>query len=143
MKKFAPNFNITIKALNATELTVDALAIPRGAKHSEEALYFISWLLQEENISYLAQEQNKFPPVKLNPDAKLQFIENHKHPFINIFMDLADSDHAYYFPHLSFSKEYKREITKAFNRVLRLELSPDKALFDLQVKILDIHKRTK
>lgn len=142
VKKFSPQFDISVKALDATELTVDALAIPRGARDYDKSLYFMSWLLKEENISYLAKEQNKFPTIKLSPEKRKEFLKNHKHPYIEVFMDLAESKTAYHFPHLSFSKEYKREITKAFNRVLRLESSPEKALFDLQVKILETQKRS-
>lgn len=143
VKKFSPQFDISVKALNATELTVDALAIPRGARDYDKSLYFMSWLLKEENISYLAKEQHKFPTIKLTPEKRKVFLKNHKHPYINVFIDLAESENAYYFPHLSFSKEYKREITKAFNSVLRLETSPEKALFDLQVKMMDVFDRVK
>ena len=45
MKRFAPESTLKVKALNATELTVDALAIPRGAKHYDSTIYFMSWLL--------------------------------------------------------------------------------------------------
>ena len=63
----------------------------------------MSWLLKEENISYLAKEQNKFPTIKLSPEKRKEFLKNHKHPYIEVFMDLAESKTAYHFPHLSFS----------------------------------------
>ncbi|MCH2228376.1 MAG: extracellular solute-binding protein [Candidatus Caenarcaniphilales bacterium] len=150
VKKFASQYEIKVKAFPdidgvtenpPTELTVDALAIPRGARHYRETMEFISWLLSKENISYLAKEQNKFPPLKLSEEEEKDFVENHKHPYVDVFMDIAKSKNAYYFPHLSFSKEYKREIKKAFDYVLRLEKSPEEALNDLQFKMLVVQGR--
>lgn len=165
-KKFSPNYQVEVKAFPsfspqeikvqntlprlkmvnnheaATEIAVDALAIPKGAKNPDQALYFILWLLKKENINYLAFSQNKFPPLKLSESEKRQFIKKHQNPYIEVFMDLAESSNAVYFPHLSFSKEYKREIKKAFDRVLRLEMSPKEALDDLQRRMLTVQRRS-
>jgi multiple sugar transport system substrate-binding protein len=165
-KKFSPNYQIEVKAFPSfnsqginlqstaprlkrvnnheapTEIAVDALAIPKGAKNSDKALYFMLWLLKKENINYLALSQNKFPPLKLSESAKREFIKKHQNPYIEIFMDLAESSNAVYFPHLSFSKEYKREIKKAFDKVLRLEMSPKEALDDLQRRMLAVQRRS-
>ena len=100
------------------------------------------WILKKENINYLALSQNKFPPLKLDESEKAEFIKKHPNPYIEVFMDLAESSNAVYFPHLSFSKEYKREIKKAFDKVLRLEMSPKEALDDLQRKMLVVQRRS-
>ena len=100
------------------------------------------WILKKENINYLALSQNKFPPLKLDESEKADFIKKHPNPYIEVFMDLAESSNAAYFPHLSFSKEYKREIKKAFDKVLRLEMSPKEALDDLQKKMLVVQRRS-
>jgi multiple sugar transport system substrate-binding protein len=147
-KKFSPNYQVEVKAFPSfnleapTEIAVDALAIPKGAKNSDKALYFMLWLLKKENINYLALSQSKFPPLKLNESEKREFIEKHPNPYIKVFMDLAESSNAVYFPHLSFSKEYKREIKKAFDKVLRLEMSPKEALDDLQRRMLVVQRRS-
>jgi multiple sugar transport system substrate-binding protein len=165
-KKFSPNYQIEVKAFPSfspqeidaqntvpelkrvnnheapTEIAVDALAIPKGAKNSDKALYFMLWLLKKENINYLALSQSKFPPLKLSESEKREFIKKHPNPYIEVFMDLAESSNAVYFPHLSFSKEYKREIKKAFDKVLRLEMSPKEALDDLQRRMLAVQRRS-
>jgi ABC-type glycerol-3-phosphate transport system substrate-binding protein len=165
-KKFSPNYQIEVKAFPSfspqeieaqntlprlkkvnnheapTEIAVDALAIPKGAKNPDQALYFILWLLKKENVNYLALSQNKFPPLKLSESEKRQFIKKHQNPYIEVFMDLTESSNAVYFPHLSFSKEYKREIKKAFDKVLRLEMSPKEALDDLQKRMLAVQRRS-
>lgn len=165
-KKFSPNYQVEVKAFpsfssqginsqsslprlkktNAyeapTEIAVDALAIPKGAKHPDKALYFMLWLLKKENINYLALSQSKFPPLKLSESEKREFIKKHPNPYIEVFMDLAESSNAVYFPHLSFSKEYKREIKKAFDKVLRLEMSPKESLDDLQRRMLVVQRRS-
>lgn len=165
-KKFSPNYQVEVKAFSSfspqeidarntvpslksannyeapTEIAVDALAIPKGAKHPDKALYFMLWLLKKENINYLALSQSKFPPLKLSESEKREFIKKHPNPYIEVFMDLAESSNAVYFPHLSFSKEYKREIKKAFDKVLRLEMSPKEALDDLQKRMLIVQRRS-
>ena len=147
-KKFSPNYQVEVKAFPSfnsqapTEIAVDALAIPKGAKNPDKALYFMLWLLKKENINYLALSQSKFPPLKLSESEKREFIKKHPNPYIEVFMDLAESSNAVYFPHLSFSKEYKREIKKAFDKVLRLEMSPKGALDDLQRRMLLAQRRS-
>ncbi|MFM7458575.1 MAG: extracellular solute-binding protein [bacterium] len=147
-KKFSPNYQVEVKAFPSfnleapTEIAVDALAIPKGAKNPDKALYFMLWLLKKENINYLALSQSKFPPLKLSESEKREFIKKHPNPYIEVFMDLAESSNAVYFPHLSFSKEYKREIKKAFDKVLRLEMSPKEALDDLQRRMLVVQRRS-
>ena len=165
-KKFSPNYQVEVKAFPSfssqginsqstaprlnrannyaapTEIAVDALAIPKGAKNPDKALYFMLWLLKKENINYLALSQSKFPPLKLSESEKREFIKKHLNPYIEVFMDLAESSNAVYFPHLSFSKEYKREIKKAFDKVLRLEMSPKEALDDLQRRMLVVQRRS-
>ena len=147
-KKFSPNYQVEVKAFPSfnlqapTEIAVDALAIPKGAKNPDKALYFMLWLLKKENINYLALSQSKFPPLKLSQSEEREFIKKHPNPYIEVFMDLAESSNAVYFPHLSFSKEYKREIKKAFDKVLRLEMSPKEALDDLQNRMLIVQRRS-
>lgn len=165
-KKFSPNYQVEVKAFPRfnpqkidvqntvsrmkrtntyeapTEIAVDALAIPKGAKNSDKALYFMLWLLKKENINHLALSQSKFPPLELSESEKREFIKKHPNPYIEVFMDLAESLDAVYFPHLSFSKEYKREIKKAFDKVLRLEMSPKEALDDLQKRMLVVQRRS-
>ncbi len=113
----------------ATQVAVDALAIPRGAKHPEQALEFMLWLLKQENLEYLALAQKKFTPLKTHSD---EFFAKHANPYIRVFIDLANSPNASYFPQVSYANRYKREIKEAYLRVLRLEQSPREALDELE-----------
>ncbi len=114
-----------------TQVAVDALAIPRGAKHAEQAAEFMQWLLTQENLEYLALAQRKFTPLKTHSE---EFFSKHENPYIKVFIDLANSPNASYFPQVSYANRYKREIKEAYLRVLRLEQSPKEALDELQGK---------
>ena len=120
----------------ATQVTVDALAIPRGAKHPEQALEFMQWLLKQENLEYLALAQKKFTPLK---NHSAEFFTKHTNPYIKVFIDLANSPNASYFPQVAYANRYKREIKEAYLRVLRLEQSPKEALDELQEKFSKIN----
>lgn len=113
----------------ATQVSVDALAIPVSAKHPQEASEFMLWLLKQENLEYLALAQHKFTPRRKHSQ---DFFAKHPNPYINIFIDLASSPNAQYFPQVKFSSRYKRAIRNAYNQMLRLESSPEKALNKLQ-----------
>ncbi len=112
-----------------TLVSVDALAIPRGAKHPELAKKFAEWLLEPEQVEYLARAQAKFSPLR---ETSSKFIANHPNPYIETFIALANSPHAIYFPQLSCVQRYRREIGDAYNRVLRMEVTAKQALDDLQ-----------
>ena len=112
-------------------MSVDALAIPRGAKHAEEALEFMQWLLKQENLEYLALAQRKFTPSKIHSD---EFFTKHANPYIRVFIDLANSPNATYFPQVAYANRYKREIKEAYLKVLRMEASPKEALDELRIK---------
>lgn len=132
--KFAPDLDLEIVPFpgtvkQATLVTVDALAIPKGSKNSKKAFEFIRWLLKPENIEYLALKQKKFSPLKKVSD---DFYAQHTNPYIKVFVDLANSPNAVYFPQVSFVQMYRREIKSAYNKMLRRELSAKEALDELQ-----------
>lgn len=133
--KFAPNIDVEIAPFPsdshkmATLVTVDSLAIPKGAKNPELAFEFIAWLLKKENVEYLAIKQQKFTPLKNNNPG---FIKNHPNPYIQTFIDLAKSPNASYFPQIPIVLKYRREIKEAYGKVMRLEASAEDALNQLQ-----------
>lgn len=120
---------------DATYVSVNSLAIPRNAKNKKEALEFTKWLLEKENIEYLALAQRKFTPYKEHSE---KFFKEHKNPFINIFIDLAKSPNAQYMPQLSFLTRYKKEISSAYDQVIRKQKTAQEALDELQEKMIDI-----
>ncbi len=139
-KIYSPQLNISVRAFpgrvpKATYVTVDALAIPKGAKHARQAAEFIKWLHKQENLEYLALAQQKFTPLNTHSES---FIQKHPNQYIEIFIDLAKSPNAKYFPQLPFSQMYKREIKDAYLKVIRRELNPDEALKRLQIKMVSL-----
>ena len=112
-----------------TFLAMDALGIPRAAKHPDKAMYFLKWLLTQKNNETLSTAQGKFTGLK---NHSPEFFVNHPNPFIKVFVDLGLSKNAHYFPQIKDSQKYKREIRKAYARMLRLEMSPKEALDQLQ-----------
>ena len=112
-----------------TVVSVDALAIPRGAKHPELAQKFAEWLLEAEQVEYLALKQAKFSPLR---EVSTGFISKHPNPYIGTFIALANSPNAIYFPQLPCVQRYRREIGDAYNSMLRMEVTAREALDKLQ-----------
>ncbi len=133
-KIYAPKLKIKTIAFpgpvkNATYVSSDAIAIPRGAKHKIQAEKFISWLTQEKQLEYLALKHEKFTPLKKHsPD----FFSKHPNKEIEVFTKLAASPNATYFPKLAFIQKYKREIKLAYDKVFKNEMSAESALSELQ-----------
>lgn len=140
--KFAPSLDVEIAPFPsdnypmATLVTVDAMAIPRGAKHPKLAFQFMLWLLKQENIEKLALAQHKFSPLK---NMSSDFVAKHPNPYVQTFIDLANSPNAVYFPQVSFVEKYQREILKAYDKVVRMETSAKEALDELQKNIVQLN----
>lgn len=130
---FAPKMKVAVAPFpgEGTQVAVDALAIPRDAKHPKEALEFMQWLAKQGNLEYLALAQKKFSPLKNVSD---DFFARHENPYIKVFVDLANSPSATYFPQVAYASRYKREIKEAYSKILRMEASPQEALDELQAK---------
>ena len=131
---YAPEMNIEVKPFpgkvkNATYLSVNALGIPRNAKHKKEAIYFMKWLLKPENVEYLALDQKQFTPYKEHSE---EFFQKHENEFIKTFIDLAQSPNAQYMPKVKFLTRYKKEIHNAYDKVNRKQKSATEALNELQ-----------
>lgn len=133
-KIYSPNMEVAIapfpgKMEKATLINVDALAIPKKAKYKKEAFQFMQWLLKQENLESLALSQGKFSPLK---QVSENFYLEHRNPYIKIFIDLANSPNAKFFPQVPYAKRYEREIKEAYDKVLQGKLSAKDALDDLQ-----------
>lgn len=137
--KFAPKINWGVSPMYTTngDITTSVICvpivIPKGAKHPQEAFQFISWLMKPENIEELCIRQKKFSPLIIS-DRK-EFINKHPNPYIKVFIDAAKSKNASYFPSTTAFQMYKRELRRAFSEVMRLEISPEDALNDIQAKM--------
>lgn len=136
---FAPKLNWGVAPMPSKDgrfITIvdsDCILIPKGAKHPKEAFEFIKWLIQPENLEELCILQGKFSPLVYS--EREDFIKKHPHPFIKVFIDLAKSNNAVFFPQTTFYELYKRELRHAFGSVIRLRKEPKEALNEVQNKI--------
>lgn len=116
-----------------TIVDCDCILIPKGSKHPKEAFEFIKWLLLPKNIEELCALQGKFSPLKYS--VRDEFIKKHPHPYIKVFIDLAKSENAIFFPQSTFYEMYRRELKKAFEAVMKLDKDPKDALNEVQRKM--------
>lgn len=65
----------------------DMIVIPRGSRHPDEAFKFIEWTQRQDMLELLNLGQHKFTPLK---ETSPGFFEQHPHPFIQVFVDLAN-----------------------------------------------------
>lgn len=142
-KIYNPNMNVEIapfpgKLSMPTLVSVDALAIPKVAKNKKEAQEFMLWLLEQGNVESLALAQAKFSPLK---EVSENFYFEHSNPYIKVFVDLANSPNAKFFPQLPFIKRYERAIKEYYDKVLRMEMSAKDALNALQEKFSLEHQQ--
>ena len=89
--------------------------------------------MKHENLEELCLLQRKFSPLVYSD--RESFIKKHPNPYIKVFIDLARSEGAGYFPQLTSYELYKRELKRAFEDVMRLEKTPEEALSKVQEKI--------
>jgi len=125
---------------NVTMAECDSVVIPVGAPHPDEAFEFIHFLCSQEGLEMLNMGQQKFTPLrKVSPE----FLENHPNPYIELFIDLAKSPHAYHPPDLSIWFEYNDEITAAFDMILFETQTPAQALEQVQTRVSAMWARAK
>ncbi len=120
----------------------DIVAIPRGAKHPQEAWEFIRYLnssnpqarTREElgGMELLCYLQQKNSPLKVWSPF---FTEQHPNPHIALFRQLANSPHAIHQPVMGIWQEYLREMNTMMDVVGLLVKSPEAALADCQKRI--------
>lgn len=112
----------------------DVLAIPRGARHPEEAWEFIRYV---NSVNLNAQSRQElqgsellaFLQVKNSPMREWSpfFSNHHPHPHIGVFRQAASSPHAAGAPAMGIWPEYRREFSSAFSLVRLLLASPEEA----------------
>jgi ABC-type glycerol-3-phosphate transport system substrate-binding protein len=110
----------------------DLLVIPKGAPHPEEAFEFIRYVNTQGPMEKLCLGQRKFSPLVRVSDG---FIKHHPNPYIQVFIDLAKSPNAHSWPRLSIWNEYSDEMGVAIDRVTALEMSPERALNQVQQRL--------
>ena len=137
--RFAPNIKWGVAPMptkNGKAITIvdtDCILIPKGSKHPKEAFEFISWLMKPENLEELCIAQGKFSPL-IYSDRE-DFVSKHPHPYIKVFINLAKSKDATFFPQATFYEFYRRELKRAFETVIRLNKKPKEALELVQFNV--------
>jgi multiple sugar transport system substrate-binding protein len=121
-----------VKYPMVTVVESDILCIPKGARHPDEAFEFMAFVNSQPEIEKLNLGQRKFSPlIKTSPE----FIKNHPNPYIQVFIDMAKSPHAYYVPRLPIWNEQSAEMTVAYDQAFRLLRTPEEALAAVQTRL--------
>ncbi|MEM1108657.1 MAG: ABC transporter substrate-binding protein [Planctomycetota bacterium] len=110
---------------NTTIVDCDVLVIPRGAKNPDEAFEFIRFVNQQKNMEKLCLGQRKFSPLREYSD---DFVQRHPHPYIELFIDLANSPNARLMPKLPVGEEYIAELLNAYSLAFGGLSTPEDAL---------------
>ncbi len=104
---------------------MDVLAIPRDAKHPAESFEFLRYVVSQGPMELLCMGQRKFSPLN---DVTPAFWEQHPHPYVKLFYDLAKHPLTFSLPQLTFWQQYSEELNVAFQKVYLLQATPEEAL---------------
>jgi len=118
--------------VDVTYCSFDALTIPRGAKHKREAFEFIAWVNRQENMEALCKLHCKSSPLQL---VSQDFLLHHPNPYIELFERLSRSPNAHRLPQVPIMPEVMSELTNLSQQVSLLQVDPQQALSDLQVRL--------
>jgi len=110
----------------------DALVIPSGSRHVEEAWAFIRYTQRQDVMEQLCLGQRKASPLS---EVSEHFYANHPNPYIRLFAELGASPSAWSAPQTSIWKEYERELITAASKISNLSLTPREALTDVQERM--------
>jgi len=117
---------------NCSVADCDDLVIPTDSRHPNEAFEFIAFVQKKENMELLCMGQRKFSPLR---NVSPEFWENHPHPYIKLFYDLAKSPHIKTQPMIPIFQQIRDELTSAFSEVWLLEKTPEQALKTVQKRM--------
>lgn len=112
--------------------SADLLTIPATAKHKQEAMIFLEYLLRPEIQEELALAHRKLTPYRA-PSAA--FFAKHPNPHVRVFDALADSPDAFGVPKMPTFAEAVTVTQTMFENVLRATQSPADAVREAQEKM--------
>jgi ABC-type glycerol-3-phosphate transport system substrate-binding protein len=116
----------------AASAEADALVIPTGSRHVDEAWAFIAYTQRQDVMEQLCLGQRKPSPLVEVSDA---FYASHPNPYIRLFAELGASPNAWSAPKTGVWNEYQRELTAAVNKITNLTVTPEQALGQVQERI--------
>jgi ABC-type glycerol-3-phosphate transport system substrate-binding protein len=115
------------------------IALPRGCRHPEEAWRVAAWLNSQEGAEYVCGDranngggQGKLTAFKRTSPG---WIEQHTHPYLQVFIDLAKSANAVPIPQVLVWDEYQHELNTAFDRCWLGEDQPRRALAEVRERM--------
>lgn len=123
------------KGQPVTVAEMDVITIPRGAKHVDEAWEVIKFINSKEGMEFLCGSrannggQGKQTPFK---DVSPEWLAQHTHPHLQVFIDQAKSTNAVYTPKLPLWDEFRVEMNAVFERIWLGNDTPENALKYLQ-----------
>ncbi|MGC9258952.1 MAG: extracellular solute-binding protein [Phycisphaerae bacterium] len=110
---------------NVSYCGFDALVIPRGAKHVQQAFTFIAYLQSQPVMERLCSMMSKNSPLR---KVSKNFIEHNPNPYISVFQMLAASPNARGLPHIPIMPQVANELNTEAQAVALLERTPTDAL---------------
>jgi multiple sugar transport system substrate-binding protein len=143
IRQFAPGMDYGVAPWPAavpgvhdfTVADADVLVIPRGSRHPEAAWEFLRFVSSHnpharsaaelQGMELLCYLQQKNSPLR---DWSPYFAEQHPHPFIAVFRELASSPHAVHPPNIGIWGEFSREWNSLFERVRLALVDPSDGL---------------
>jgi len=127
----APFPSVTRERQNVFAST-DVFVIPRGSPHPREAMVFLQFVLQQDVMEELCSAHCKVSPFRKPGPG---FFATHPNPFIRVFDEMAQSQHAFGYPKMPMFTEASRELLVMLETVLRGTGSPEEAVDTAQRKI--------
>jgi ABC-type glycerol-3-phosphate transport system substrate-binding protein len=128
----APFPSVDGSGTNCSIADCDNLVIPTDARHPVEAFEFIAFVQKQKNMEILCMRQKKFSPLI---NVSKEFWDEHPHPYIRTFYDLARSPQVKTQPQIPVFQQMRDELKSACSEVLLLEKTPEQALIMVQKRI--------
>ncbi|MGQ9631615.1 MAG: ABC transporter substrate-binding protein [bacterium] len=112
----------------------DALCIPVGTEHPDEAFEFIAYYSGPEGQLTVALENSQFPAIKAVANSK-EFLEGSiLAPWTKTFIDIMNNPAAKRGPQLPTNRQYSSMLSTALEEVLYKGADPKTVLADVRVK---------
>jgi len=140
IEKFNPGLNCGVAPFpsavpgleDVSLVETNILVIPANAPHPKEAFEFIAFLQKRENLEQLCLEQRKLSPLR---NASARYLQEHPHPYFEVFDRLARSPNAAAYPMLPIWMQLSDELNAVFIEVWLLQKTPRQALGEVQMKM--------
>jgi multiple sugar transport system substrate-binding protein len=111
----------------------DCLVLPSEGKRTHKTIEFIKFMASHEGHELLCNGHRKISAMTKPTRA---FLENHEHPYLKVFQDLAGSPNAQAAPQMGIWRAYERELKTAIEKITQNpDISVREVLTDVQTKV--------